>query len=206
MMRVFFTGAFRKPRELNWLIGAQLSMLALVEGFAGYSLLTTCSPARGCGPPKASCVPSRSWAATSPTSCSAARSRARRSSPPVLRARAAAPGDLVGLFTGAHRPRGPASTPSSPGPAAPTNVVGYPVMPVYAAKAARFFFIVFGVVALMSALVTINPIWAYGPYDPSPVTAGSQPDWYMGFADGALRLLRASWSSRRSGSRSASTS
>ena len=29
----------------------------------------------------------------------------------------------------------------------------------------------------------------YGPYDPSPVTAGSQPDWYMGFADGALRLL-----------------
>jgi ubiquinol-cytochrome c reductase cytochrome b subunit len=62
-------------------------------------------------------------------------------------------------------------------------------MPVYAAKAGGFFFIVFGVVAIMSALVTINPIWAYGPYDPSPVTAGSQPDWYMGFADGALRLL-----------------
>jgi ubiquinol-cytochrome c reductase cytochrome b subunit len=69
------------------------------------------------------------------------------------------------------------------------NVVGFPVMPVYAAKAGGFFFIVFGVLALISALVTINPIWAYGPYDPSPVTAGSQPDWYMGFADGALRLL-----------------
>ena len=62
-------------------------------------------------------------------------------------------------------------------------------MPVYAAKAGGFFFIVFGVIALISGLVTINPIWAYGPYDPSPVTAGSQPDWYMGFADGALRLL-----------------
>jgi ubiquinol-cytochrome c reductase cytochrome b subunit len=62
-------------------------------------------------------------------------------------------------------------------------------MPVYAAKAGGFFFIVFGVLALISALVQINPIWAYGPYDPSPVTAGSQPDWYMGFADGALRLL-----------------
>ena len=62
-------------------------------------------------------------------------------------------------------------------------------MPVYIAKAGGFFFIVFGVIALMAALVTINPIWAYGPYDPSPVTAGSQPDWYMGFADGALRLL-----------------
>ncbi len=69
------------------------------------------------------------------------------------------------------------------------NVVGFPVMPVYAAKAGGFFFIVFGVIALISGLVTINPIWAYGPYDPSPVTAGSQPDWYMGFADGALRLL-----------------
>ena len=62
-------------------------------------------------------------------------------------------------------------------------------MPVYIAKAGGFFFIVFGVIALISAVVTINPIWAYGPYDPSPITAGSQPDWYMGFADGALRLL-----------------
>jgi ubiquinol-cytochrome c reductase cytochrome b subunit len=62
-------------------------------------------------------------------------------------------------------------------------------MPVYMAKAGGFFFIVFGMIALISAVVTINPIWAYGPYDPSPITAGSQPDWYMGFADGALRLL-----------------
>jgi ubiquinol-cytochrome c reductase cytochrome b subunit len=69
------------------------------------------------------------------------------------------------------------------------NVVGFPLMPVYTAKAGGFFFMVFGVLAIISALVTINPIWAYGPYDPSPVTAGSQPDWYMGFADGALRLL-----------------
>ena len=69
------------------------------------------------------------------------------------------------------------------------NVVGYPLLPVYIAKAGGFFFIVFGVIALISAVVTINPIWAYGPYDPSPITAGSQPDWYMGFADGALRLL-----------------
>ena len=64
-------------------------------------------------------------------------------------------------------------------------------MPVYIAKAGGFFFIVFGVIALMAALVTINPIWDYGPYDPSPVTAGSQPDWYIGFADGALRLMPA---------------
>ena len=62
-------------------------------------------------------------------------------------------------------------------------------MPVYTAKAGGFFFIVFGVIAAIAALVSLNPIWMYGPYDPSPVTAGSQPDWYMGFADGALRLV-----------------
>ena len=61
------------------------------------------------------------------------------------------------------------------------NVVGYPMLPVYMAKAGGFFFIVFGVTALMGGLLSINPVWKFGPYDPSKVTAGSQPDWYMGW-------------------------
>jgi ubiquinol-cytochrome c reductase cytochrome b subunit len=69
-----------------------------------------------------------------------------------------------------------------------SNVVGYPLMPVYVAKAGGFFFIVFGVIMLIAATFTINPIWNYGPYDPSPVSAGTQPDWYIGWLDGALRL------------------
>jgi ubiquinol-cytochrome c reductase cytochrome b subunit len=73
------------------------------------------------------------------------------------------------------------------------NVVGVPVMPVFAAKAGGFFFIVFGVIVLVAANVTINPIWNYGPYDPSPVSAGTQPDWYIGFADGMLRLIPPGW-------------
>ena len=60
---------------------------------------------------------------------------------------------------------------------------------MYAAKAGGFFFIVFGVTALMGASVSINPVWRYGPYNPSEVTAGSQPDWYMGWPDGALRIM-----------------
>ncbi|NNM45262.1 cytochrome bc1 complex cytochrome b subunit [Knoellia koreensis] len=191
MLRVFFTGAFRKPRELNWVIGCILSMLALVEGFAGYSLPDDLLSGTGLraaegfmrsvpvlgsyisyfvfnGPfPGESIIP-------------------RLYSVHVL----LLPAILVGLFTVhiglvfVHKHT------QYPGPGRTNNnVVGFPVMPVYAAKAGGFFFIVFGVVALISGLVTINPIWAYGPYDPSPVTAGSQPDWYMGFADGALRLL-----------------
>ncbi|MDX6323917.1 MAG: ubiquinol-cytochrome c reductase cytochrome b subunit, partial [Nocardioidaceae bacterium] len=69
------------------------------------------------------------------------------------------------------------------------NVVGYPMMPIYAAKAGGFFFIVFGVTALMGGLMSINPVWRFGPYNPSQVTAGSQPDWYMGVAEGLLRIM-----------------
>jgi ubiquinol-cytochrome c reductase cytochrome b subunit len=69
------------------------------------------------------------------------------------------------------------------------SVVGYPVFPVYAAKAGGFFFIVFGVTTLMGALMQINPVWVVGPYNPAQVSAGSQPDWYMGFAEGAIRIM-----------------
>ena len=69
------------------------------------------------------------------------------------------------------------------------NVVGYPFFPVYMAKAGGFFFLVFGVIALLAAFAAINPVWLFGPYNPGAVSAGSQPDWYMGFLEGALRLF-----------------
>ena len=58
-------------------------------------------------------------------------------------------------------------------------------------KMGGFFFIVFGVLVLMGGLFQINPVWNYGPYDPSQVTAGSQPDWYMGWVEGAIRIMPA---------------
>lgn len=191
MFRVFFTGAFRKPRELNWVIGSVLALLAAVEGFAGYSLpddllsgtgiramqgFVQSAPVIGSylvyaifgGPfPGESIIP-------------------RLYSVHVL----LIPALLVGLFIAHIGLVFVQKHTQFPGPGRTnTNVVGYPVMPVYAAKAGGFFFIVFGILALIAAVVQINPIWGYGPYDPSAVTAGSQPDWYMGFADGALRLL-----------------
>jgi ubiquinol-cytochrome c reductase cytochrome b subunit len=69
------------------------------------------------------------------------------------------------------------------------NVVGYPVFPVYAAKAGGFFLIVFGVLTLMGATMQINPVWVFGPYNPAEITAGSQPDWYMGFVEGGIRIM-----------------
>jgi ubiquinol-cytochrome c reductase cytochrome b subunit len=191
MMRVFFTGAFRKPRELNWVLGAQLSMLALVEGFAGYSLPDDLLSGTGLRaaegfmrsiPVIGSYVSYFVFGGPFPGEAIIP----RLYSVHVL----LLPAILVGLFTAHIVLVAVQKHTQFPGPGRTNeNVVGFPVMPVYAAKAGGFFFIVFGGIALISALVTINPIWAYGPYDPSPVTAGSQPDWYMGFADGALRLL-----------------
>ncbi|MFG2560406.1 cytochrome b N-terminal domain-containing protein, partial [Streptomyces sp. NPDC048496] len=69
------------------------------------------------------------------------------------------------------------------------NVVGQPLMPVYVAKAGGFFFLIFGTTAVLGGLAQINPIWSYGPYRPERVAAGSQPDWYLGFLEGSLRIM-----------------
>jgi len=38
-------------------------------------------------------------------------------------------------------------------------------------------------------LIQINPVWDYGPFDPTVVSAPAQPDWYIGWLEGALRLF-----------------
>jgi ubiquinol-cytochrome c reductase cytochrome b subunit len=191
MARVFFTGAFRKPREINWVFGTILSMLACIEGFAGYSLPDDLLSGTGIRamngfiqsiPVVGSYVSYFLFGGAFPGEAIVP----RLYSVHIL----LIPAILVGLFTAhillvfVHKHT------QYPGPGRTnTNVVGYPLMPVYIAKAGGFFFMVFGVITLISALFTINPIWAYGPYDPSPVTAGSQPDWYMGFVEGAVRVM-----------------
>jgi len=191
MFRVFFTGAFRKPREINWVIGTILSMLSLIEGFAGYSLPDDLLSGTGLRaaegfmrsiPIVGSYVSYLVFGGAFPGDAIIPRLYTVH----VL----LLPAILVGLFTAHIVLVAVHKHTQFPGPGrTENNVVGFPLMPVYIAKAGGFFFMVFGVTALIAALFTINPIWAYGPYDPSPITAGSQPDWYMGFADGALRLL-----------------
>ena len=195
MLRVFFTGAFRKPRELNWVIGFVLFILAMAEGFTGYSLPDDLLSGNGLriidGMVKG--IPLiGTWTS-------------------YLLFGGEFPGTvIVGRLYVLHIMLLPAILIAALGVhlllmvinkhtqfAAPgrtnDNVVGVPVMPLFAAKAGGFFFIVFGVIVLIASTITINPIWNYGPYDPSPVSAGTQPDWYIGFADGALRLVPPGW-------------
>ncbi|MEO6472146.1 MAG: cytochrome bc complex cytochrome b subunit [Aeromicrobium sp.] len=191
MLRVFFTGAYRKPREINWLIGVGLLSMGLVEGFAGYSLPDDLLSGTGLRfvdglmrsiPLVGSYLEFFIFGGEFPGDVIIPRLYMAH----IL----LIPALLLGLI-GAHmlllvyhkhtQWAGPGRTED--------NVVGYPMLPVYAAKAGGFFFIVFGFTAIMGALIQINPIWAYGPYNPSEVTAGSQPDWYMGFSEGAVRLM-----------------
>ena len=195
MLRIFFTGAFRKPREINWMIGFVLFILAMAEGFTGYSLPDDLLSGNGLriidGMVKG--VPIiGTWIS-------------------YLLFGGEFPGtDIVGRLYVLHILLLPAIVVAAIGVhmllliinkhtqfAGPgrtnDNVVGVPIMPVFAAKAGGFFFIIFGVIVLIASFFTINPIWVYGPYDPSPVSAGTQPDWYIGFADGALRLVPPGW-------------
>jgi ubiquinol-cytochrome c reductase cytochrome b subunit len=191
LLRVYFTGAFRKPRELNWVIGTGLLVTGILEGFAGYSLpddllsgtglriafgITESVPVVG------------TWAAMLlfggefPGTAIIGRLYAVH----IL----LIPGLILGLITFHMIMIWYQKHTQFPGPGrTENNVVGSRFYPIYAAKAGGFFFLVFGVLALLGGLAQINPIWLYGPYDPSQVSAGSQPDWYMGFLDGSTRLM-----------------
>jgi ubiquinol-cytochrome c reductase cytochrome b subunit len=191
LMRVFFTGAFRKPRELNWVIGVALLVLGIAEGFAGYSLpddLLSGTGARIANGIALSIPVVGTWAAFlvfgGEYPGTALLDRLYSAHIFLL------PLAILGLITfhlmmiwyQKHTQfAGPGRTED--------NVVGSRLYPAYAAKAGGFFFLVFAVLAAMGGLAQINPVWLYGPYDASQVSAGSQPDWYVGFLDGSTRLM-----------------
>jgi ubiquinol-cytochrome c reductase cytochrome b subunit len=197
MFRVFFTGAFRKPRELNWLIGLSLIGLGIIEGFAGYSLpddLLSGTGLRIADAIMLSIPVIGTWVS-------------------FLVFGGAFPGDLIlGRFYIAHVLLIPAILAALIGAhlalvvrqkhtqfpghgRTEDTVAGERVFPLYAAKAGGFFFIVFGVCAALGGLAQINPVWLFGPYQPAAVSSGSQPDWYMMFLDGSTRLFP-SWEIR----------
>jgi ubiquinol-cytochrome c reductase cytochrome b subunit len=69
------------------------------------------------------------------------------------------------------------------------NVVGSRLWPAYVARSLSLLTGVFAVVFALGGLVQINPVWIYGPFHPAQVTSPAQPDWYVAWGDGALRLF-----------------
>jgi quinol---cytochrome-c reductase cytochrome b subunit len=191
LARVFFTGAFRRPREINWIVGCTLLPLAMFNGLFGYSLLddqlsgtglrivygiTISIPLVG------------TWAAS-------------------LLFGGEFPGpDIIQRLYVIHILLVPAliavliaihlailvrhKHTQFPGPGRrEDNVVGARFWPTYTFKALGLFFLTSAVLAFLGGVFQINPIWMYGPFDPAEVSTASQPDWYMGWLDGALRIM-----------------
>jgi ubiquinol-cytochrome c reductase cytochrome b subunit len=193
MLRIFFTGAYRKPREFNWIIGIVLFTLGMLEGLFGYSLPDDLLSGTGLritqgvlqsipivgtygsyflfgGPFPGHDIVPRLYIIHVLLI------------PALLLALIAA--HLFFMFHQKHT--------QMPGKGrTERNVVGAPMYPYFMAKTGAFFFFVFAVLALLSTFAQINPIWLFGPYNPSGITAGSQPDFYMGALEGALRIMPA---------------
>ena len=190
-LRAFFTGAFRKPRELNWLLGVGLLTLGLGAGFTGYSLPDDLLSGTGLRiaegimlaiPLVGTYVSYFIFGGDFPGSDFIPRLFTVH----IL----LIPGIIIALITFHIFLVVVQKHSQWPGLGRTQhNVVGYKFFPIYMSKAGGFFFVVFGVLALLGGLAQINPVWLFGPYNPTQITAGSQPDWYIGFMDGALRAM-----------------
>ena len=192
MLRVFFTGAFRLPRDLTWYVGLALLMLAVFEGFAGYSLPDDLVSGMGLGiaysvvlslPLIGAKLGVLIWDGAFPGG-SAFESRlyiAHVLLVPILLAALIALHLLFVVlvrhtqFPGRGRSEG--------------NVVGTPLWPGYVLRSLALFAATAAVLFALGGLVQINPVWQVGPYEVWLATNGAQPDWYLGWLIGALRIM-----------------
>jgi len=190
MGRVFFTGAFRKPREINWVIGVLLLGVALFEGFCGYSLpddLLSGTGLRIAISVLLSVPVAGTWLSflLAGGAYPAAQLIERLFVVHVYLAPAAI-ASLIALHLAIVWRQKHAQFPGAG--RTEHNVIGSPFVPNYAAKSIALFLAAIAVVTALGALAQINPVWLWGPYDPWIATSPAQPDWYLGWVEGALRM------------------
>jgi ubiquinol-cytochrome c reductase cytochrome b subunit len=192
LLRIVFTGAFRKPRDVNYFIGVTMLALAILEGFAGYSLPDDLLSGMGLaiawavamslpliGGPLATAL----WGGRFP-GADAFESRlyiAHVFLLPALLAALIAVHLAIIMIQRHSQFAGPGRRED--------NVVGTPMWPGYALRSLGLFAAVAAVLVLMGGLIQVNPVWLWGPYHPYVGTNGAQPDWYLGWLIGALRLM-----------------
>ena len=193
LCRIYFTAAYRRPREINWFIGLGLFLLAILNGFTGYSLPDDLLSGTGLrimwsvllsvpflGGPLAFLLFGGEYPGDEIT--------ARLFVVHVL----VVPALIIGLLSVHLAIVWRQKHTQFPGPGrTERNVVGSRLWPTYALRSVGLLFVVAAVLVGLGGLVQINPIWLYGPYTPSAVSTAAQPDWYMGWLEGALRLFPA---------------
>ncbi len=191
LTRIFFTGAFRRPRDINWLVGVTLMLAAIFNGFTGYSLPDDILSGTGLrvaysialsvpvvGPWVAYLVFGGEYPAEGIIP--------RLYSIHIMLVPIAI-GVLLSIHLALVWHQKHTQFPEEG--RTEGNVVGSRLWPSYAVKSVGLFFMVSSVVMTLGGLVQINPVWLYGPYNPALVTSPAQPDWYLGWTEGALRIF-----------------
>ncbi|WP_396776219.1 cytochrome bc complex cytochrome b subunit [Microbispora sp. H10885] len=192
-LRVFFTGAYRKPRELNWIIGTVILSVALFEGLTGYSLPDDLLSGAGLRvtqgvviglPVVGTYLNFFLFGSEYPGEDVISRFYSIH----IL----LLPGLILALVTAHLILMWVQKHTQFPGKGRTNrNVVGAPFYPAFMAKSGAFFLFTFAVIAGLGTFAQINPVWLYGPYTPADISAGSQPDFYLAFLEGALRIMPA---------------
>jgi ubiquinol-cytochrome c reductase cytochrome b subunit len=192
LVRILFTGAFRKPRELNYLVGVTMLGLAIFEGFAGYSLVDDLLSGMGlviaysvaiAMPVIGATMALLIWDGEYPGGTVFWDRLFTMHILIVPLALAALIGLHLAMIMRQHHTQ-------FPGPQrTERNVVGTPMWPGYALRSLGLLFATTGILFLLGGLIQINPIWEWGPYEPYLSTNGAQPDWYLGWLIGGLRIM-----------------
>ncbi len=193
LLRIFFTGAYRKPREITYVLGLTILIVSLLEGYMGYSLVDDLLSGMGLaiGYAVAISIPfvggnlgELIWSGPFPGT-DAFFSRMYIAHVFIVPA-------LIGMLLVAHLglvmlkhhtqfKRDPRQS--------ERKLVGVPTFPGQAPRSLGLFFVTAGVLFLLGGLAQINPIWLWGPYHTYLSTNGAQPDWYLGWLIGGLRLV-----------------
>lgn len=193
LARIFFTAAYRRPREINWIVGVTLLLFALANGFFGYSIVGDLLSGAGLRigyaillsvPVVGRWLAFLFFGSTVPASVTVPRLYSLHIflMPAVIATLILV--HLAIIWRQLHT--------NYPGPRrTDRTIVGSRLWPSYAFKSLGLFFLLFGLIAGLAGLVQIDPAWIYGPYDPAAILQGAQPDWYLGWVEGALRLFPA---------------
>jgi len=195
LLRVFFTGAFRKPRDSTYLLGIGMLAIALIEGYAGYSLADDLLSGMGLAigysvamsiPVVGAYLAQLIWDGPFPGTAAFW--------PRLYIAHVLIFPILIGLLLGLHlllvASRHHTQFKQSE-KETERNVVGVPTFPGQTPRSLGLMLAVFGIVFLLGGLVQINPIWLWGPYHVGWGTNGAEPDWYLGWLIGALGVVPA---------------
>jgi ubiquinol-cytochrome c reductase cytochrome b subunit len=192
LIRIFFTGAFRKPRDLTYYIGLTMLLLALLEGYLGYSMVDDLLSGMGLAigyavvmsiPFIGANIAQLLWGDPYP-------GRHEFESRMYVGHVFLLPiiiGTLIALHLTLVASRH--HTQFAGRKHTERKVVGVPTYPGQTPRSLGLAFAVAAVLFLLGGLVQINPIWEWGPYHVASATNGAQPDWYLGWLIGALRLV-----------------